>query len=155
MKSIWKYICIGLIVALMGMFTVSMITQNKLKDRIIALQDNIPDTTFVEVHDTVTFDSIILKWKTKTEHDTLVNLDTLKINDTIIILKEIESVPDSFSTTSRYLDSSIDATIHIEGRGVYEKTFIDSVALDYKYIKEELTPKKRCCWLKRIFCGCQ
>ena len=154
MKSIWKYICIGLIVALMGMFTISMITQNKLKDRIIELQENIPDTTFVEVHDTVTFDSIILKWKTRTEHDTLINLDTLKINDTIIILKEIESVPDSFSTTSRYLDSSIDATIHIEGRGVYEKTFIDSVALDYKYIKEELVPKKHCCWLKKIFCGC-
>ena len=106
-KSIWKYLTLGLFISLLGVFTISMFTQNKLKDRIIALQEQVPDTTFVEVHDTVTFDSIILKWKTRTEHDTLINLDTLKINDTIIILKEIESVPDSFSTTSRYLDSSI------------------------------------------------
>ena len=155
MKSIWKYICIGLIVALLGMFTISMITQNKLKDRIIELQENIPDTTFVEVHDTVTFDSIILKWKTKTEHDTLINLDTLKINDTITIVKEKILQPDTFSVTSRWIDSTIDASIFIKGTGIQEKTTIDSVSLDYRYIKEELVPKKHCCWLKKIFCGCE
>lgn len=154
MKSIWKYICIGLIVALMGMFTVSMITQNKLKDRIIALQDNIPDTTFVEVHDTVTFDSIILKWKTRTIKDSLFVYDTFYVNDTITIVKEKILQPDTFSVTSRWIDSTIDASIFIKGTGIQEKTTIDSVSLDYKYIKEELTPKKKCCWLRKIFCGC-
>lgn len=153
MKSIWKYICIGLIVALMGMFTISMITQNKLKDRIIELQENIPDTTFVEVHDTIQFDSVVLKWKTKTIKDSLFVYDTFYVNDTITIVKEKILQPDTFSVTSRWIDSTIDASIFIKGTGIQEKTTIDSVSLDYKYIKEELTPKKKCCWLKRLF-GC-
>ena len=154
MKSIWKYICIGLIVALIGMLTISMNTQNKLKDRIIELQENIPDTTFVEVHDTIAFDSIVVKWRTK--HDTTETyvLDTFVVNDTITIIKEKIMQPDTFSVTSRWIDSTIDANIYIQGTGIQEKTTIDSVALDYKYIKQELVPKKKCCWLKRIFCGC-
>lgn len=154
MKSIWKYVCIGLIVALLGMFTISMITQNKLKDRIIELQEQVPDTTFVEVHDTIQFDSVVLKWKTKTIKDSLFVYDTFYVNDTITIVKEKILQPDTFSVTSRWIDSTIDASIFIKGTGIQEKTTIDSVSLDYRYIKEELTPKKKCCWLKRIFCDC-
>ena len=96
-----------------------------------------------------------MKWKTK--HDTTETflVDTLVMNDTITIIKEKIMQPDTFSVTSRWIDSTIDANIYIQGTGIQEKTTIDSVALDYKYIKQELTPKKKCCWLKRIFCGCE
>lgn len=153
-KSIWKYLTLGLFISLLGVFTISMITQNKLKDRIIELQENIPDTTFVEVHDTIVFDSVVLKWKTKHDTTEIYTLDTFIVNDTVTVIKEKIMQPDTFQTSSRWIDSTIDATIFIQGTGIKEKTTIDSVALDYKYIKEELTPKKKCCWLRKIFCGC-
>ena len=154
MKSIWKYVSIGLIVLLIGIFSISMYTQNKLKDRIIELQETIPDTTFVEVHDTVTFDSIVMKWRTKYDTTETYVVDTFYSHDTTIIIKEKIMQPDTFSVSSRWSDSTIDANIYIQGTGIQEKTTIDSVALDYKYIKQELVPKKHCCWLRRIFCGC-
>ena len=154
MKSIWKYISIGLIVLLVGVFSVSMYTQNELKDRIIELQDQRPDTTYVEVHDTIQFDSVIVKWKTKTKNDSIYVLDTFIVNDTVTIVKEKICSLDTFSVNEEYKDSIIEATIKIEGRGIYEKTFIDSLILDYNINTEVLIPKKKCCWLKRIFCGC-
>ena len=154
MKEIWKYISIGLIVLSVGVFSVSMYTQNQLKDKIIELQEQRPDTTYVEVHDTIQFDSVIVKWKTKTKNDSIYVLDTFLVNDTVTIVKEKICSLDTFSVNEEYKDSIIDATIKIEGRGVYEKTFIDSLFLDYNINTEVLIPKKKCCWLKRIFCGC-
>ena len=154
MKEIWKYISIGLIVLLVGVFSISMYTQNQLKDRIIALQDQRPDTTYVEVHDTIQFDSVVVKWKTKTKNDSIYVLDTFLVNDTVTIVKEKICSLDTFSVNEEYKDSIIEATIKIEGRGVYEKTFIDSLILDYNINTEMLIPKKKCCWLRRLFCGC-
>ena len=154
MKEIWRYISIGLIVLLVGVFSISMYTQNQLKDRIIELQDQRPDTTYVEIHDTVQFDSVIVKWKTKTKNDSIYVLDTFLVNDTVTIVKEKICSLDTFSVNEEYKDSIIDATIKIEGRGVYEKTYIDSLTLDYNINTEVLIPKKKCCWLRRLFCGC-
>ena len=154
MKEIWKYISIGLIVLLVGVFSISMYTQNQLKDRIIALQEQRPDTTYVEIHDTVQFDSVIVKWKTKTKNDSIYVLDTFLVNDTVTIVKEKICSLDTFSVNEEYKDSIIDATIKIEGRGVYEKTYIDSLTLNYNINTEVLIPKKKCCWLRRLFCGC-
>ena len=153
MNSIWKYLSLSLGLALIGVVIASFIFTNKWKDKLIECQNQIPDTTFVEVHDTVTFVKPEIHWKTRTEKDTVVSSDTLYLDSLVYIYQTIESPLDSFSTTSRYIDSNIDAQIYIEGRGVVDKTYIDSVALDYKYIKEELTPKKKCCWLRRLF-GC-
>ena len=155
MKSIWKYICIGLIVALIGMFTISMNTQNKLKDRIIELQENIPDTTFVEIIDTVYFDKPVVKWKTRTEYDTVTTSDTLWCDSIVVVNNYIERPIDTFSVEISKEDSVLDATINIEGRGVFDKTFIDGVRMDYKIHTEVLIPKKKCNWWKRFWCGCE
>lgn len=154
MKEIWKYISIGLIVLLVGVFSVNMITQNKLKDRIIALQEQRPDTTYVQVHDTIQFDSVIVKWKTKHDTANFVVRDTFAVADTIFIVQTEKCPLDSFNVNEEYKDSIIDATIKIEGRGPYEKVFIDSLSLDYNINTEVLVPKKPCCWLRRLFCGC-
>lgn len=155
MNTIWKYVSLSLGIALVGVIIASFIFTNKWKDKLIECQEQSqPQIEYVEVHDTVTFEKPVIHWKTRYKNDTLINLDTLYLNDTVIIQQIVESVPDSFSTTSRYIDSNLDAQINIIGRGIYEKTFIDSVTLDYRYIKEEITPAKKCCWLKRIFCGC-
>lgn len=154
MKSIWKYVSIGLIVLLVGVFSVSMYTQNELKDRIIELQNQRPDTTYVQVHDTVQFDSVIVKWRTKTKNDSIYVLDTFLVNDTITIVKEKIFSLDTFSVNEEYKDSIIDATIKIEGRGVYEKTYIDSLFLDYNINTEVLIPKKKCNWWRKFWCGC-
>lgn len=155
MKEIWKYISIGLIVLLVGIFSVSMYTQNQLKDKIIELQEQRPDTTYVEIHDTIQFDSVIVKWKTKTKNDSIYVLDTFLVNDTVTIVKEKICSLDTFSVNEEYKDSIIDATIKIEGRGVYEKTFIDSLFLDYNINTEVLIPKKKCNWWRKFWCGCE
>lgn len=154
MKSIWKYISIGLIVLLVGVFSISMYTQNELKDRIIELQNQRPDTTYVQVHDTIQFDSVIVKWKTRTVKDTLVASDTVW-NDSIIIVNNfIEQPVDTFSSDISYNDSVINSNIHVVGRGVYEKTFIDSLRMDYNINTEVLIPKKKCNWWRKFWCGC-
>lgn len=155
MKSIWKYVSIGLIVLLIGIFSISMYTQNQLKDRIIELQENIPDTTFVEVHDTIQFDSVVVKWKTRTIKDTLVASDTIW-NDSIVIVNNfIEQPIDTFSSDISYNDSVINSNIHIVGRGVYDKTFIDSLRMEYNINTEVLIPKKKCNWWRKFWCGCE
>ncbi len=155
MKSFYKYVAIILTVLLIGITSVSLYTQNILKDKIIELQENIPDTTYVEVHDTIVFDSIVLKWKTR--HDTTETYitDTLINHDTVTIIKEKIMQPDTFQTTSRWTDSIIDATIFIQGTGIPQNTTLDSISLDYLINTEVLIPKKKCCWLKRLFGCCQ
>lgn len=105
------------------------------------------------VHDTISIEKPVIQWKTKHNNDTILTIDTLYSNDTIIIQQMIENIPDTFSTISRVTDSNLDATITIQGRGIYEKTFIDSVGLEYIFIKQEV--KKNCCWLKRLFGLCK
>ncbi len=155
MKSFYKYVAIILTVLLIGITSVSLYTQNILKDKIIELQENIPDTTYVEVHDTIVFDSIVLKWKTR--HDTTETYitGTLIKHDTVTIIKEKIMQPDTFQTTSRWTDSIIDATIFIQGTGIPQNTTLDSISLDYLINTEVLIPKKKCCWLKRLFGCCQ
>ena len=153
MKSNWKYACVGLIVLLVGIFSVSMYTQNKLKDKIIELQEQAPIVVEKEIHDTIYFDSIQVKWKTKYDTTEFIIRDTFAVADTIFIVQTEKCPLDSFYVDERYTDSIIDANIKIEGRGPYEKVFIDSVSLDYKIMKQEV--KKKCCWLRRIFCGCE
>lgn len=155
MKDIWKYIALFLTLVILGGSLVTMHNQSKLQDKIIELQESIPDTIQVNHHDTIYFDSIQVKWRTK--HDTTNNViyDTFYHNDTITIVKEKIIPLDTFSVNEKYQDSIIDATVNIQGRGVYEKTFIDSLSLDYNINTEALVPKKKCCWLRRIFCGCQ
>ena len=155
MNNLFKYISIGLATALIGVIIASFIFTNKWKNKLIECQANQqPQIEYVEVHDTVTFNKPEIHWKTRYKNDTIVNLDTLYLDSLVYIYQMVESPLDSFSCNERYIDSNIDATVHIEGRGVQEKTFIDSVSLDYRYIKEEIVPQKKCCWLKRIFCGC-
>lgn len=153
MKDIWKYIALFLTLVILGGSLVTMHNQTKLQDKIIELQEMTPDTIQVNHHDTIYFDSIQVKWKTK--HDTTNNViyDTFYHNDTITIVKEKICSLDTFSVNERYQDSIIDATVNIQGRGVYEKTFIDSLSLDYNINTDALVPKKKCCWLKRLF-GC-
>ena len=144
MKSVWKYVSIGLIVLLIGLFTTSMITQNKLKDRIIELQENIPDTVYTTLTDTITIDSVVVKWKTNVRTDTLVSSDTIWTDSIIVVNNFIEPTVDTFSSDISYNDSVINSNIHIVGRGVFEKTFIDSLKMDYKIDTEVLVPKKKC-----------
>ena len=153
MKSFYKYIAIILAVLLIGITSVSLYTQGKLKDRIIELQENIPDTAYVEVHDTIVFDSIVLKWKTRHDTTETYMVDTLVNHDTITIVKEKIMQPDTFQTSSRWTDSIIDATIFIQGTGIPQNTTLDSISLDYLINTDVLIPKKKCCWLKRL-CGC-
>lgn len=155
MKSFYKYIAIILAVLLIGITSVSLYTQGKLKDRIIELQENIPDTAYVEVHDTIVFDSIVLKWKTRHDTTETYMVDTLVNHDTITIVKEKIMQPDTFQTSSRWTDSIIDATIFIQGTGIPQNTTLDSISLDYLINTEVLIPKKKCCWLKRLFGCCQ
>ena len=155
MKSIWKYVSIGLIVLLIGVFTISMHTQNKLKDKIIELQEQTPTVVEKEIHDTIQFDSVIVKWKTKHDTTEFVTRDTLYNNDTVFIVQTEKCSLDTFSVNEEYKDSIIDATIKIEGRGVYEKTYIDSLTLDYNINTEVLIPKKKCNWWRKFWCGCE
>lgn len=167
MKDLWKYISLTLGLALIGVVLFSLVTTSKLKDKVIACQESTPSIEYVEVHDTISVEKSVIQWKTRTKHDTVETIDYSKCNhslehildtsnniDTIIIVKEILSPLDSFYVNERMADSNIDATIHIEGRGVLERTFIDSVSLDYRFVQQQIIPKKRCCWLRRIFCGC-
>lgn len=155
MKSFYKYIAIILAALLIGITSISLYTQNILKDKIIELQENVPDTAYVDVHDTIVFDSIVLKWKTK--HDTTETyiVDTLVNHDTITIVKEKIMQPDTFQTSSRWTDSIIDATIFIQGTGIPQNTTLDSISLDYLINTEVLIPKKKCSWWRKFWCGCE
>jgi hypothetical protein len=153
MKDFWKYVALFLTLVILGGSLVTMHNHSKLQDKIIELQEMTPDTVQVNHHDTIYFDSIQVKWRT--QHDTAkyVIYDTFYHNDTIIIVKEKIMCLDTFSVNERYQDSIIDATVNIQGRGIYENTFIDSLSFDYNINTDALVPKKKCCWIKRLF-GC-
>lgn len=154
MKSIWQYISLTLGISLIGICIASFIFTNKWKDKLIECQEQLAQVEYVYVHDTVTFEKPVVHWKTKHDTTEIVTLDTLYSNDTVTIIKEISCPLDSFSVTSGYNDSVLDATVYIEGRGVNEKTFLDSIFMDYKVNTEVLVPKKKCSWWRRFWCGC-
>jgi hypothetical protein len=143
MKDFWKYVALFLTLVILGGSLVTMHNHSKLQDKIIELQESIPDTIQVNHHDTIYFDSIQVKWRT--QHDTAkyVIYDTFYHNDTITIVKEKIMCLDTFSVNERYQDSIIDATINIQGRGIYENTFIDSLSLQYNINTEALVPKEK------------
>lgn len=153
MKDVWKYIALFLTLIILGGSLVTMHKQSKLQDKIIELQEMTPDTIQVNHHDTIYFDSVQVKWKTKHDTAKFIIRDTFSVADTVIIVQTEKCPLDSFSVNERYQDSIIDAIVNIQGRGVYEKTFIDSLSLDYNINTEALIPKKKCCWIKRLF-GC-
>ena len=152
--NFYKYIAIILAALLIGITSVCLYTESKLKDKIIELQEQVPDTTYVEVIDTIYFNKPVVKWKTKTEYDTVTMSDTLWCDSIVVVNNYIERPLDTFSVEISKEDSVLDATINIEGRGVFERTFIDSVALNYKVHTEVLIPKKKCSWWRRFWCGC-
>ena len=153
MKDFWKYVALFLTLVILGGSLVTMHNHSKLQDKIIELQEMTPDTIQVNHHDTIYFDSVQIKWRTRHDTAKYVVRDTFYHNDTITIVKEKIMCLDTFSVNDRYQDSIIDATVNIKGRGVYENTFIDSLNLQYNINTEALVPKKRCCWIKRLF-GC-
>lgn len=155
MKDLWKYVSLFLAVLFVGFCLINFNTQSKLQNKIIELQEQAPVVVEKYVHDTITFDSVQIKWKTKTSFDTITTKDTIVQNDTVFIstTNEIqeESAPFSFSTFHQ--DSVIVANIYVEGKGVPTKTYIDSVSLDYTVKQTEI--KKKCCWIKRLFGCCE
>ena len=153
MKDFWKYVALFLTLVILGGSLVTMHNHSKLQDKIIELQEMTPDTIQVNHIDTIYFDSVQVKWRTKHDTAKYVVRDTFYHNDTITIVKEKIMCLDTFSVNERYQDSIIDATVNIQGRGIYENTFIDSLNLQYNINTEALIPKKRCCWIKRLF-GC-
>lgn len=155
MKDIWKFVAITiLILSLIGTLF-SLKTESELKDKIIELQEKIPDTIQINHTDTIYFDSVVVKWKTSQDTTEFIIRDTFLVNDTVTIVQTEICPLDSFSVNETYQDSIIEANVYIEGRGVYEKTFLDTMNLRYKINTEALVPKKKCCWLRRIFCRCE
>lgn len=153
MKDIWKYIALFITILFIGSVFINFNTQSKLQNKIIELQEQAPVVVEKYVHDTILFDSVQIKWKTKTSYDTILTKDTLFRNDTVFITttNEIQEEPVPFSFTTSHQDSTINANIYVEGKGVQSKTFIDSVSLDYTV--KQIEVKKKCCWIKRLF-GC-
>lgn len=151
MKDLWKYMTIFLGLLLIGSSLVTLHTQSKLQNKIIELQEQAPIVVEKYVHDTITFDSVQIKWRTKHDTAKFVTRDTLYSSDTVFIVQTEKCALDTFSVNERYQDSTIDATVNLKGRGVYEKTFVDSMSLDYTIKQTEV--KKNCCWIKRLF-GC-
>lgn len=153
MKDLWKYVSLFLVVLLAGILFVHYQTQSKLQDKIIELQEQAPIVVEKYVHDTIQFDSVQIKWRTKHDTTNFVIRDTFSVADTIFIVQTEKCPLDTFSVNERYQDDTIDATINLEGRGVYEKTFIDSISLDYTI--KQIEKKRKCNWWRRIFCGCE
>lgn len=149
MKSNWKYVCIGLIVLLVGIFSVSMYTQNKLKDKIIELQEQAPIVEYVETTDTIVINNVQTKYKTKKEfvRDTtvLVQNDSvmieIPIHDTFYLPVEHNVYTSTLDTANFHLRTNIHYS------GIEPK--LDSIK--YDIIIEQ---KKSCCWLKRLFNKC-
>ena len=151
MKSIWKYICIGLIVALLGMFTISMITQNKLKDRIIECQNQHPDIEYVYLTDTIEVNKVQTKYKTVKEyvHDTtlLYEVDSaileIPVHDTFYLPVEHNVYTSTLDTAGFHMK----ADIHYSGIEPKLDSINYDVVIEHK--------KKPCCWLRKIFCCCE
>ena len=152
MKDIWKYIALFLTLVILGGSLVTMHNHSKLQDKIIELQEQAPIVVEKYVHDTIQFDSVQIKWRTKHDTAKYVIVDTFYHDTTITIVKEKIMHLDSFSVNERYQDSTIDATVNIQGRGIYENTYIDSISLDYTI--KQIEKKRKCSWWRKIFCGC-
>lgn len=150
-KSIWKYLTLGLFVALLGVFTISMFTQNKLKDKIIECQNQHPDTEYVYVTDTITVDKVITKYKTNKEfvHDTTIMFEVdstvieVPVHDTFYLPVEHNVYTSTLDTAGFHMK----ADIHYSGIEPKLDSINYDVLIDHK--------KKSCCWLRKLFCGCE
>lgn len=151
-KSIWKYLTLGLFVLLLGVFTVSMFTQNKLKDRIIECEANSkPDIEYVYLTDTVEVNKVQTKYKTVKEyvHDTtlLYEVDStiieVPVHDTFYLPVEHNVYTSTLDTAGFHMK----ADIHYSGIEPKLDSINYDVVIEHK--------KKPCCWLKKIFCGCE
>lgn len=160
----------GIIIFLLGIIGGLLFLHSNLIKRYEEKSSQIEyKTVYVENKDTVYFEKPEIHWKTKTKTDTIFiensPSNALK-NDSLIIYQTPENnTPDeticnedSFYFSTFHKDSILVANIYVEGRGVPTKTFIDNVSMDYKFTypkTEIIIEKKKCCWLKRIFCGCE
>lgn len=154
MKDLWKYVSLFLALLFVGTLFVNFHSKTQLQNKIIELQEQAPIVVEKYVHDTIQFDSVQIKWRTKTKVDTVSSVDTLVHNDTIFIntTSVVQEEPVPFSFTTSHQDSTITANIYVEGKGVHEKTSIDSISLDYTI--KQTVKKRKCNWWRRIFCGC-
>lgn len=156
-ETIYKYVIIALVGTLLGVSMISMRAIDKLNasymKSIKEIENVWQSPLIVPYHDTVYLNVQQIQWKTKHDTAEFVIRDTFYHNDTTIIVKEKIMQPDTFLVASKYADSTIDATVHIQGTGIKEMTTIDSVSLQYKYIKKEYH-RKKCCFLRKIFKKC-
>lgn len=147
-----KYLDITIFIILLLGIIFSLMTANKWKSKYITCQENSnPNIEYVVVHDTVSIDKPIIKWRTAHDTTEFVIRDTFYHNDTITIIQTEKMCLDSFSVDEKVIDNNIDATIHVQGRGIYNNTYIDTIGLEYKFIKQEIQTKENRCWLKRLF----
>lgn len=151
MKSLYHNIAHIVTAVIIGLLLSTLLQQCSTIKELQSEIDSTPMVTEKIIRDTVYIDKPMIKWKTK--HDTTNNViyDTIYQNDTVVITKEKIITLDTFSVNETYQDTALSATISIQGRGVYENTFIDSITLDYSYKKTEIT--KYCPWWRRLF-GC-
>ena len=160
MKNFWKYATIFLIGIILGLFFL----HHNLMKRYEKSSQIEYKTVYVENRDTIYFEKPIIKWKTKTD-TIIVDSNTLKSDSLIIYQTQENNAPEEtlcneeeFYFSTFHKDSIIVANIYVEGRGVPTKTFIDSVSMDYQFIypkTEIIIKKKKCSWLRKIFCGCE
>lgn len=158
----WKYIAIFLAVALIPVVFVQEHNINKVYKQFLDLKEKtevIVKPLCVPVHDTVWFNTETIRWKTASKTDSILVLDTLYRNDTVILVQLVPLSLDTFSMVSREVQYNtdkylLDAKVNIEGRGVQGSTFIDTCWLDYSIFLFE-GKEKRCGWLRRIFNQCK
>lgn len=151
MKSLYHNITHIVTAVIIGLLLSTLLQQCSTIKALQAEIDSTPMYTEKIIRDTVYIDKPIIQWKTRRDTTNNVIYDTVYHNDTITITKEKIITLDTFSVNERYQDTALSATISIQGRGVYENTFIDSITLDYSYKKTEIT--KYCPWWRRLF-GC-
>lgn len=153
MKNNWYYIAVFFATLCIGLFIWHEISFNRLRTGLEDCLNSTPQIEEVYVHDTVTVEKPEIHWKTRTEYDTVTTSDTVWYDSVVVINNYIDHPVDSFQTSSTISDSNIDATISIQGRGVVDRTFIDSISLDYIF-KQEVIHKRKCNWWRKFWCGC-
>ena len=149
MKSLYHNLIHIATAVIIGVILSTLIQQCSTIKELENQVDSSPIMTEKIIKDTIYIDHPVVQWKTKSVHDTTTT--EIIVNDTVYIVSLVEPSVDSFETKVPYDDSSLNGTLTIQGRGVHEKTFIDSVQLEYTYKKTEIT--KYCPWWRRLF-GC-
>ena len=154
-RNIFKKENIGkiIIVLLIILLCIFGIRTRVLKNKLNKCHNTPPETSIITqtLIDTIVFHDTTIIWKTYHKKDTIINLDTLFSQDTIIIYQLKESLPDTFYYRSRYKDSIIDVEIFLLGEGILDKTKIDSVVLNYEVHPQYIIKYKNCKRCKRLY----